>query len=45
MQGLDYDWKDNKYRIYLDAATAKEKKDFIIGLMKSAANSRLQDLS
>ena len=45
MQGIDYSWKDNKYQIYLDAASVKEKKDFIVGLIKSAATARLPDLS
>lgn len=39
MQGIDFDWKGNFYRVYLDAETAKEKKDLIVGLIKSAADS------
>ena len=39
MQGIDFDWKGNFYRVYLDAETAKEKKDLIVGLIKTAADS------
>ncbi len=37
MQGMDFSWRSNEYRIYLDSATIEEKKDFITGLIKSAA--------
>lgn len=37
MQGIDYDWKGNFCRIYLDAETAKEKKNLIVDLIQSAA--------
>ena len=38
MQGLDFSWKRNEYRIPLDSDTIKNKKDLIISLMKSAAD-------
>ena len=38
MQGLDFSWKGNEYRIYLDSASIEGKKDFITGLIKSAAD-------
>lgn len=37
MQGLDFSWKGNEYRIYLDSTSIEEKKEFILALIKSAA--------
>ena len=38
MQGLDFSWKRNEYRIPLDSDTIKNKKELIVSLMKSAAD-------